>query len=96
MSRLIWSLAALQDIERLHAFLRPKNREAASRAVRVIRESVKILAAHPEIGRPADDMEPEFRDWLIEFGEGGYIARYHFDGRKVVVLAVRHTKEAGY
>jgi plasmid stabilization system protein ParE len=64
--------------------------------VRAIRESVKILAAHPEIGRPVDDMEAEFRDWLIEFGDGGYVARYHYDGRDVVVLAVRHTKEAGF
>ena len=96
MPRLIWSPPALQDVARLHAFLNPKNREAASRTVRAIRESVKILATRPEIGRPVDNMEPEFRDWLIEFGDGGYIARYHYDGRDVVVLAVRHTKEAGF
>ena len=96
MPQLIWSPPALLEVARLHAFLQPKSREAASRAVRAIRESVKILAAHPEIGRPVDDMETEFRDWLIEFGDGGYVARYHFDGRDVVVLAVRHTKEAGY
>ena len=96
MPRLIWSPPALVDVARLHAFLRPKSREAASRAVRAIRENVKILAAHPEIGRPVDDMESEFRDWLIEFGDGGYVARYHYDGRDVVVLAVRHTKEAGF
>ncbi|PKU25460.1 type II toxin-antitoxin system RelE/ParE family toxin [Telmatospirillum siberiense] len=96
MPRLIWSPQALRDIARLHAFLRPKSREAASRAVRAIRDGVKTLAAHPEIGRPVDDMEPEFRDWLVEFGEGGYVARYHYDGRDVIVLAVRHTKEAGF
>jgi plasmid stabilization system protein ParE len=96
MPRLIWSPPALQDAARLHAFLQSKNREAASRAVRSIRESVRILLSHPEIGRPVDDMEPEFRDWLIEFGDGGYVARYHFDGRTVVVLAVRHTKETGF
>ena len=96
MPQLIWSSPALQDVARLHAFLRSKNREAASRAVRTIRESVKILARHPEIGRPVDDMEPEFRDWLIEFGDGGYLARYHYDGREFVILAVRHTKEAGF
>jgi plasmid stabilization system protein ParE len=96
MPRLIWSPRALGDVARLHAFLKPKSREAASRAVKAIRENVKVLGAHPEIGRPVDDMESEFRDWLIEFGDGGYIARYHYDGRDVVVLAVRHTKEAGF
>jgi plasmid stabilization system protein ParE len=96
MPRLIWSPRALGDVARLHGFLKPKSREAASRAVKAIRENVKVLAAHPEIGRPVDDMEPEFRDWLIEFGDGGYVARYHYDGRDVVVLAVRHTKEVGF
>jgi plasmid stabilization system protein ParE len=95
MPQLIWSSPALQDVARLHAFLRSKNREAASRAVRTIRESVKILARYPEIGRPVDDMEPEFRDWLVKFGDGGCLARYHYDGRDIVILAVRHTKEAG-
>ena len=96
MPRLIWSPPALQDVARLHEFLKSKNRDAASRAVRTIREGVKILAKHPEAGRPVDDMEPDFRDWLIEFGDSGYIARYHYDGSNVVLLAVRHTKEAGF
>ncbi|MBR9973334.1 type II toxin-antitoxin system RelE/ParE family toxin [Magnetospirillum sulfuroxidans] len=96
MPRLIWSPLAVQDVARFHAFLRPKSREAAFRAVRAIRESMKILAVQPEIGRPVDDMEPQFRDWLIEFGDGGYVARYHYDGRDIVVLTVRHTREAGF
>jgi len=96
MPRLIWSPPALRDIARLNDLLRPKSRDAASRAVRAIRESVTILARHPEAGRPVEDMEPEFRDWLIEFGDGGYVARYHYDGRDVVLLAVRHTREAGF
>lgn len=30
-----------------------------------------------------------FREWLIEFGNSGYIARYHYDGGEfVTVLAV--------
>jgi plasmid stabilization system protein ParE len=96
MPRLIWSSPALSDVARLHAFLRSKNREATSRAIKAIRESVKLLAIHPEIGRPIDDMEPEFRDWLIEFGDSGYVARYHYEGQDVVILAVRHMKEAGF
>lgn len=96
MPRLIWSPLAVQDVARLHTFLWPKSQAAASRAVRAIRQSVNSLAAQPEIGRPVDDMEPQFRDWLIEFGDGGYVARYHYDGRDIVVLTVRHAKEAGF
>ena len=96
MPSLIWAPQALRDVTRLHAFLKAKSQSAAARAVRAIRESVRILATHPEIGRPVDEMEPEFRDWLIEFGDGGYVARYHYDGRDMVILAVRHTKEVGF
>lgn len=68
----------------------------AQRAVKAIRERVKILSYQPETGRPTEEMEPEYREWLIDFGESGYIALYRFDGEKVVIVAVRHQKEVGY
>jgi hypothetical protein len=40
-------------------------------------------------------MPSEFREWLIQFGDGGYVALYRYDGSTVVVLAVRHGREAG-
>jgi plasmid stabilization system protein ParE len=52
MSRLIWSPAALSDVQRLLRFFVTKNVDAARRAVKAIRESVKIIAQHPESGRP--------------------------------------------
>lgn len=65
MPRVIWSPRALSDVERLYRFLAEKNIDAARRAAKTIREGVRILAQQPEIGRPTDDMEPEFREWLI-------------------------------
>jgi len=96
MPRLIWSPAAITDVSRLHAFLAPKNRDAAKRAVGAIRQGVKLLGQHPEAGRPGEEMLPEFREWSIEFGSGGYVALYRFDGTEVVILAIRHAREAGY
>ncbi len=96
MPSLIWSPRALRDLARLHGFLASKTRAAARRAVQAIREGVRHLAAHPEVGRPADGMEPEFREWLIPFGDGGYLAPYRTDGARVVILAVRHGKELGF
>mgnify|MGYP003584294085 CR=1 FL=1 len=96
MPPLIWSPAALRDVQRLHRFLLEKNADAARRAVQAIRSGVKLLAHQPSIGRPAEDMAPEFREWLIDFGDSGYIALYHFDGKTAVILAVRHQREAGY
>ncbi len=96
MPRLTWSHSALLDVARLHDFLAPKNRDAAKRAVKAIRQGIKALGKHPEIGRPVEEMPLEFREWVIEFGHGAYIAMYHYDGKQIVILAVRHGREAGY
>lgn len=96
MPRVIWTPPALRDVERLHAFLAPKSRDTARRAVRAIRQGVKALAAHPEIGRPIEEMAPEFREWLIQFGDSGYVVLYRYDRELVAILAVRHGREAGY
>ena len=96
MPRLIWSSQALIDVQRLYRFLAEKNEGAAQRAVKSIRDSIKIIAYKPEIGRPAEDMEPEYREWLIDFGDSGYVALYRFDGGTALIVAVRHQKEAGY
>ena len=96
MPRLIWAPSALHDVQRLHRFLAERNPDAAKRAVKSIRDGVKVLAHQPAIGRPVEDMEPEFREWLIDFGDSGYIALYRYDGETAVILAVRHQREAGY
>lgn len=84
------------DLARLHAFLAPKSQDAAQRAISSIRQGVKLLGNHPELGRPVEEMLPEYREWIIEFGQGAYIALYHFDGEEIVILAIRHSREAGY
>ena len=93
MPRLIWSPSALRDVQRLYRFLASKNADAARRAVKAIREGVKILGAQPGMGRPAQDMEPEYREWMIDFGDSGYVALYRYDGQTAVILAVRHQRE---
>lgn len=96
MPRLIWTPAALLDLQRLYRFLAEKNVSAAKRGVRAIREGMKVIIKQPGIGRPVEDMEPEFREWLIDFGESGYVVLYRYDGENAAVLAVRHQRELGY
>lgn len=96
MLELIWTPEALRDVQRLYRFLSDKNPAAASRAVGAIRQTMNLVAAQPGIGRSVDKMEPEFREWLIPFGDSGYVALYRFDGARAVVLAIRHQREAGY
>ncbi len=96
MPRLIWTPPALADVQRLYHFLVLKDEAAARCAVKAIRAGVKILAHQPQAGHPAENMDPAFREWPIEFGSSGYIAQYRFEGEIVAILAVRHQKEAGY
>ena len=93
---MIYAPGAICDLQRLREFLRPKNPVAARRAADTIIKAVQVLALQPQIGRPVEDMPPEYREWLIDFGDSGYVARYRFEGETVTILAVRHQKEAGY
>ena len=96
MPQVRFAPAALRDLERLRDFLRPKNPAAAKRAAAAIIKAVQMLGQQPHIGRTVDGLPEEFREWLIEFGDSGYVARYRYDGGDVVmVLAIRHQKEAG-
>ena len=96
MPRLIWSPEALEDVQRLYNFLVEKNPDAARRAAAAIRSGMQIVADHPDVGRPADNMDPEFREWPISFGASGYVALYHLHQDVALVVAVRHQKEVGY
>ncbi|NYS62391.1 type II toxin-antitoxin system RelE/ParE family toxin [Vreelandella salicampi] len=96
MPQVIFAPAAVRDLERLREFLRPKNPAAAERAAREIVHGIQELGKFPHIGRPIDDLPEEYRDWLIDFGDDGYIARYRLDVDTVVVLAIRHQREAGF
>ncbi|ULR47749.1 type II toxin-antitoxin system RelE/ParE family toxin [Rhizobium sp. K102] len=96
MPQVIFSPAAIRDLERLREFLRPKNPSVARRAGETILKGVSLLAAHPHMGRLIEDLPEQYREWLIDFGESGYVARYRVDGDILTVLAVRHQKEAGF
>ena len=96
MSPVKFAPGALRDLERLRDFLRHKNPIASKKAATTIIQSVQILEQHPQIGRPVDDMDPEYRELIIGFGHYSYVALYRHDGETVIIVAIRHQLEAGY
>lgn len=96
MPKVIFAPAGIRDLQRLHEFLRLKNADAARRAGEAIRKGVEILGAHPRLGRMIDDMPEQYREWLIDFGDSGYVVRYHVDNDAVTILVIRHQKEVGF
>jgi plasmid stabilization system protein ParE len=96
MPQVIYAPGAIRDLQRLREFLRPKNPVAAKRAADTIIKALQVLGLQPQIGRPVENMPDQFREWVVDFGDSGYVARYRFDGDAVTILAVRHQKEVGY
>jgi plasmid stabilization system protein ParE len=94
MSKLIWSRAALRDVQRLYRFLSVKDPKTAARAAKAIRDDVRIIAKQPNIGRPVEGLDPEFREWIVRFGASGYVVMYRVDDDLAIILAVRHQREA--
>ena len=94
MPQVTFAPRAIRDPDRLRAFLRPESADAARRAGEAVRQSVRILGGHARLGRMVDDPPEEFREWLIEFGDSGYVVRYRIDKAAVTILAIRRRKEA--
>jgi plasmid stabilization system protein ParE len=95
MAQAAHSPNAIANLESLHRFLAEKNSDAATRALRTIRDRMRILARFPRLG-PVDPEQTDYRQLFIPFGAAGYLARYRVEGRLVVVLAIRHMREAGH
>jgi plasmid stabilization system protein ParE len=95
LAQLIYSRPALVDLERLTDFLLETEPAVALATVELISEAVEVLENHPLVGRP---VEQELRELVISRGRSGYLALYSYDeGRDtVLVLAIRHQREAGY
>jgi plasmid stabilization system protein ParE len=96
MPQVVYSAAAVRDLRRLREFLQPKSADAARRAGEAIIQSVKLLGSHPHIGRMVDELPEDFREWVIDFGDSGYVARYRVEAETVTILAIRHQREAGF
>ena len=92
MARIKWRLEAVQDIDRLRAFLYSKDPKAAQQAIHVIYNAAKYLENTPEIGKPIPD-ETKRRELTIPFGASAYIIRYVFENDNVYVLRVWHSRE---
>ena len=95
MATVSYAPRALADLERLCDFLAESDPHAAVRTIDLIVDAVAILEQHPLMGRPA---EADLRELVISRGKSGYLALYRYDGERdrVLVLAIRHQREAGY
>jgi plasmid stabilization system protein ParE len=95
MAHIEISTQALQDLERLFDFIAAENPELATQQLLSVRRALALLAEHPLLGRNAEDGR---RELILSRGRYGYIAKYRWLPKEdlVMILAVRHQREAGY
>lgn len=89
---LFWLPAALADVDRLYAFLKQVDINAADKALHCIEEAAARLQEHPELGRLMRDDRVR-REWVAPFGAGAYVLRYRLTGTAVVIVRVWHSRE---
>ena len=95
MTRCLISEDAAQDLEELVDFLRTHQADYAVETIDLILNALNILEQHPHIGRL---VQSQLRELIISRGKTGYVALYEYDEAAdvVLVLAIRHQREAGY
>lgn len=95
MAAVDYAPRALADLERLVDFLMENDPAGAAATFALIESAVSVLVQHPLIGRP---VEAGLRELVISRGRTGYLALYRYNASRdrVLVLAIRHQREAGY
>ena len=95
MAELVFSERAIADLGRIAEFLAQDDAPGAEATMALIVGALKILVAHPRIGRACSD---DLRELVISQGRTGFIALYehHAAHDRILVHAIRHQREAGF
>ena len=95
MAAIRYARRASSDLVRLIDFLAESDLPSAAETADLIASAVDVLQHHPLIGRP---VESGRRELIISRGRSGYVALYRYNEARdeVLVLAIRHQREAGY
>jgi plasmid stabilization system protein ParE len=86
---------AVRDLERLFDFIAEEDPVRARKQLVSVRRAFELLADHPLLGREAEEGR---RELILSRGRYGYIAKYRWLAAEdvILILAVRHQREAGY
>jgi plasmid stabilization system protein ParE len=91
--KLEWATAALADLNRFAAFLHDRHPRLAKIIAAEIKHKAALLSEHPLIGRPIEGRS-EYRELVLEVANAKYVFRYVFDGERLVMLRVFHSRES--
>lgn len=87
-----YTVEAIHDLERLRAFVEPKNPRAARRFAAEILDGIGNLSVFPDMGLPVRRApDPKLiRDLFV----GNYTVRYLREENSIIILRIWHGKES--
>ena len=90
--RIRYTADAINDLERLRAFIEPKNPHAARRVAAELLDGIENLAVFPDMGLPVRRApNPKLiRDLFV----GNFMIRHQRNEQSIIVLRIWHGKES--
>lgn len=90
MTQISWTRHAIQDLDRLHAFLKMVSPAAAAKTVQALVKAPNLLISNPRMGERLDVFEArEIRRLLV----ARYEIRYEISKDNLYILRIWHTRE---
>jgi toxin ParE1/3/4 len=88
--KLRWSPRSRTDIAEIHAYIAAHNPRAATAVIRHIRDTARLLASHPRMGRPTDIDGVR----VLPVGRYPYLVCCTTSGNELIIVHVRHGARA--
>ena len=90
--KLEWSEDALDDLNRFALFLKDHHPLLATRVAREIKAKAHIISEQPKVGRVLGG-RTEYRQVVLQVLNAAYIFQYRYDGERLIMLRVFHSRE---
>ncbi len=90
--RIRFTVEAIQDLDRLRAFVEAKNPHAARRIAAELLDGIENLARFPDLGLPVSQAPDPGR--IQDLFIGTYTIRYLKEESSIIILRIWHGKEA--
>jgi plasmid stabilization system protein ParE len=88
---------ALDDLERLFDHYAAIDLTLVRRANEAVKRAIRTLEDFPFSGRMVDENDPFIREFVISFGNAGYVVLFEIENEHwVTILAIRHQRESDY
>lgn len=86
--QLIWLTGAIDDLIKLRDERAKRDAEAIPYVAKTINKMAEQVFKSPRVGKPVKTL-PDYRDFTVQFGNGGYVLRYRVTNNAIYVAQIR-------